>query len=79
MKLLSDEEIFQNLKSEGDRRDEADVIAMYSSVLGGITKNRKLMTVPVEDHLVHRGDGVFEAFLLEPNGIYDFDLSLIHI
>lgn len=36
-------------------------LAMYSSWLGGIVKDPGLMMVPVDDHLVHRGDGVFEA------------------
>jgi len=41
---------------------QADYHAMYSSVFSGIVTDPKLMTVPVDDHLVHRGDGVFEAF-----------------
>lgn len=36
--------------------------AMYSSWYGGIITDPALMMVPVDDHLVHRGDGVFEAF-----------------
>lgn len=36
--------------------------AMYSSWLGGIVTDPRWMMVPVDDHLVHRGDGVFEAF-----------------
>ena len=35
--------------------------AMYSSVLDGIATDPALMLVPVDDHLVHRGDGIFEA------------------
>jgi len=37
-------------------------LAMYSSWYGGITTDPQLMMVPLDDHLVHRGDGVFEAF-----------------
>jgi branched-subunit amino acid aminotransferase/4-amino-4-deoxychorismate lyase len=37
-------------------------LAMYSSWYGGIITDPALMMVPVDDHLVHRGDGVFEAF-----------------
>ena len=36
-----------------------------ASVTSGIVTDPKLMTVPVDDHLVHRGDGVFEAFLMK--------------
>ena len=34
------------------------VIAFYSSVLGGVTTERALMTVPIDDHMVHRGHAV---------------------
>lgn len=36
--------------------------AMYSSWYGGIVTDPRLMMIPVDDHLVHRGDGIFEAF-----------------
>lgn len=36
-------------------------LAMYSSWWGGVITDPGLMVVPVDDHLVHRGDGVFEA------------------
>lgn len=39
-----------------------DYLAMYSSWYGGIITDPALMMVPVDDHMVHRGDGVFEAF-----------------
>jgi branched-chain amino acid aminotransferase len=35
--------------------------AFFSSWLGGITKDPSLMVLPMDDHMVHRGDGVFEA------------------
>ncbi|HMP74558.1 MAG TPA: aminotransferase class IV [Kiritimatiellia bacterium] len=53
----------------------ADLYAMYSSLYRGITTDPQWMIVPIDDHLVHRGDGVFETlkachrriFLLEPH------------
>ena len=39
----------------------ADYFAMYSSLLGGIVTDPAWMLVPADDHLVHRGDGVFET------------------
>lgn len=36
-------------------------LAMYSTWWGGVVRDPGLMVVPVDDHLVHRGDGVFEA------------------
>ncbi|WP_374035627.1 aminotransferase class IV [Bdellovibrio bacteriovorus] len=40
---------------------QGSYLAMYSSWYGGVIKDPGLMMVPVDDHLVHRGDGVFEA------------------
>ena len=37
-------------------------LAMYSSIWGGLVTDPVLMTVPVDDHLVHRADGVFDVF-----------------
>ncbi|MCE5242045.1 MAG: aminotransferase class IV [Syntrophobacteraceae bacterium] len=45
-------------------------LAMYSSYYGGIVTDPALMAVPVDDHLVHRGDGIFEAFLATNWNIY---------
>lgn len=47
--------------------------AMYSSWLGGIVREPSLMLIPVDDHLVHRGDGVFEAFKYVNGRIYLLD------
>lgn len=44
--------------------------AMFSSFLGGIVLDPSLMVVPVDDHLVHRGDGVFESMICVDGGIY---------
>ena len=32
-----------------------EVYAMYSSVLDGIVTEPEMMTVPLDDHMVHRG------------------------
>lgn len=50
--------------------------AMYSSVLGGIVTDHALMMIPIDDHMVHRGDGVFEALKCIDGAIYDADAHL---
>jgi len=49
---------------------------MYSSIFSGIVTDPKLMTIPVDDHLVHRGDGVFEAFKMIDGKVFLFDAHL---
>lgn len=41
---------------------QSQYYAMYSSLWEGIVTDPILMSVPVDDHMVHRGDGVFETF-----------------
>ncbi len=54
----------------------ANYLAMYSSWYGGIVTDPALMMVPVDDHMVHRGDGVFEAFKCTAWNIYSLDRHL---
>jgi branched-chain amino acid aminotransferase len=50
--------------------------AMYSSILDGVVVDPVLMQVPVDDHLVHRGDGVFDTFKCVQRGAYNLDAHL---
>jgi branched-chain amino acid aminotransferase len=49
---------------------------MYSSVLGGIVTDPVLMTVPIDDHMVHRGDGVFETLRVVGGAFYNLNAHL---
>lgn len=50
----------------------ADMHALYSSEYGGIITEPLFMTVPIDDHLVHRGDGVFETLKCMNGNVYCF-------
>ena len=43
---------------------------MYSTQWGGVTTDPDLMLVPIDDHLVHRGDGVFEVIRCVQGKVY---------
>ncbi|MDR2200069.1 MAG: aminotransferase class IV [Deltaproteobacteria bacterium] len=43
---------------------------MYSSVWNGFSTNPELWGVPADDHMVHRADGVFEAFKCVKGRVY---------
>jgi len=45
----------------------------YSTFLGGYTRDRFLMSVPIDDHIVHRGDGVFDNALCIEGNFYLLD------
>ena len=62
---------------EGSRKPwHQKYYAMYSSVLGGVVLDPLLMQVPLDDHLVHRGDGVFDTFKCVGRGAYNLDAHL---
>src|SRR5208337_1748968 len=48
----------------------SNYLAAYSSWYGGIITDPALMMLPLDDHMVHRGDGVFEVFKCTDWNIY---------
>ena len=62
---------------EAGRKDwQKSYFAMYSSVLGGVVLDPVLMQVPIDDHLVHRGDGVFDTFKCVGHAAYNLEAHL---
>ena len=78
LKVLSRDEIFSK---EPEWRDPgySKYFSMYSSVFGGVVTDPALMVVPVDDHMVHRGDGIFEAFKCVNGYIYNLDAHLARL
>lgn len=58
--VITSEEVQKRLDEKKYPAQNA-YLAMFSSWWGGIIKEPGHMLVPIDDHLVHRGDGVFEA------------------
>ncbi|HBH03360.1 MAG: hypothetical protein A2W08_04980 [Candidatus Rokubacteria bacterium RBG_16_73_20] len=50
--------------------------AFYSSQLGGIVTDPALMVIPFDDHMVHRGHGVFDTAALVDGRLYDLEAHL---
>jgi branched-chain amino acid aminotransferase len=75
MKRLNDTLFLEALKSHvsGSRLGYK---AYYSSFLGGVTTEPHHMVVPIDDHMVHRGDAVFEAVKFEDGFVYALERHL---
>lgn len=58
---------------------QAQYYAMYSSIYGGIVTDPLLMMVPVDDHMVHRGDAVFETLKCVDGNIYNMHAHLARL
>src|SRR4026207_372523 len=50
--------------------------AFYSSQLGGVVTDPALMVLPFDDHMVHRGPGIFHPAGLAGGRIYDLEAHL---
>ena len=50
---------------------------MYSSVVGGIILDPSMMVIPIDDHMVHRGHGVFDTATIS-DGLTVLSAVLIH-
>ena len=58
---------------------QAKYFAMYSSLLDGLVTDPVLMQLPMDDHLVHRGDGVFETCKCVAGAIYNLSAHLTRL
>lgn len=60
--LLVNGKVAERLKGFQDNRNgKQGYMAMYSSIVGGITTDPAAMVIPIDDHMVHRGHGVFDT------------------
>lgn len=53
--------------------------AMYSGLTGGITTDPALMSIPADDHLPQRGDGVFESLKCLNGQLYNAEAHLARL
>ncbi|MCC7126769.1 MAG: D-amino-acid transaminase [Acidobacteria bacterium] len=58
------------------QRQPVKFTAFYSSQLGGIVTDPALMVLPFDDHMVHRGHGIFDTAGLVNGRIYDLEAHL---
>jgi 4-amino-4-deoxychorismate lyase len=57
-------------------RQPVKYYAFYSSQLGGVVTEPSLMVIPFDDHMVHRGHGIFDTAGLVGGRIYDLEAHL---
>ncbi|EEE62970.1 hypothetical protein OsJ_17777 [Oryza sativa Japonica Group] len=69
-------EVFQKLQEKWNSTKHKRYRAMYSSVVGGIILDPSMMVIPIDDHMVHRGHGVFDTAMLSDGYLYELDSHL---
>ncbi len=73
--ILNEKEIVAKLQTQKNPFF-SEYYAFYSSWFGGIVKDPCMMLLPIDDHMVHRGDGVFEAMKAVARSVYLMDEHL---
>ena len=75
LRLITKEDYFKSLDLE-ERPWQDNYLAMYSTLWQGVVTDPHLMMVPMDDHLVHRGDGVFDVIRCVEGKIYQLEAHL---
>jgi 4-amino-4-deoxychorismate lyase len=74
-RVLQADEVLDHLRALRSRQP-VRYWAFYSSQLGGIVTDPALMVIPFDDHMVHRGHGVFDTAAIVDGKIYDLEAHL---
>lgn len=72
----SSSELLEKLHEKWNSEKHQPYPAMYSSVFGGIVLDPSLMVIPIDDHMVHRGHGVFDTAIVLDGYLYELDAHL---
>lgn len=70
--ILNSEDYFARMM-QADCPVQNKIYAFYEHRVGAICKDPRLMLLPLDDHIVHRGDGVFETFKYMDRKFYQLD------
>jgi 4-amino-4-deoxychorismate lyase len=75
LRTLNEQEVIEQLRALRAKLP-VKYTAFYSSQLGGIVTDPALMVIPFDDHMVHRGHGIFDTAGIVNGRIYDLDAHL---
>ena len=75
LQVLTDADVLARLRAMRTKQP-VKYSAFYSSQLGGIVTDPALMVIPFDDHMVHRGHGIFDTAGLVGGKIYDLEAHL---
>ncbi|XWS52109.1 hypothetical protein CRYUN_Cryun11dG0038800 [Craigia yunnanensis] len=72
----SSSELLEKLHEKWSSVKKKPYPAMYSSIFGGIILDPAIMVIPIDDHMVHRGHGVFDTAIILDGYLYELDAHL---
>ena len=75
LRMLKPDDVIEQLRALRARQP-VKFSAFYSSQLGGVVTDPALMVIPFDDHMVHRGHGIFDTAGIVGGRIYDLEAHL---
>ncbi len=75
LRILSANDVVDQLRALRAKQP-VKYTAFYSSQLGGVVTDPALMVIPFDDHMVHRGHGIFDTAGIVNGRIYDLEAHL---
>lgn len=76
--IISSEQWIEKVQNT-PRKAETFVTAFYEHAVGAICKDARLLRIPFDDHLVHRGDGIFESLTIAENKVLELDAHVARL
>ena len=76
--ILTRDDVF-SAKPKWREPGGSNYLAMYSSVFGGVVTDPALMVMPLDDHVINRGDGIFEYFPVVDGNAYCFESHMTRL
>src|SRR5262245_28386215 len=73
--ILDEQSVVAELRNVRSRQP-VEYWAFYSSQLKGVVTDPALMVIPFDDHIVHRGHGIFDTAAIVAGKIYDLEAHL---
>ncbi|PTN37748.1 aminotransferase class IV [Desulfonatronum sp. SC1] len=71
--IVNDSDAYLERLLQAPRPGIGEVMAFYDHRVGAIGTDPRLMLLPLDDHMVHRGDGVFETMKFVERKLYQLD------
>lgn len=74
-----DSETYLRAMLEAPRPGHQKILAFYDHRVGMICRDPRLLLIPLDDHICHRGDGLFESICFRENRIFALDAHLARL
>lgn len=71
LEQISREKWRDSFNQKRSSRAQGKLLAMYSSYVGGVTTDIDNMVIPIDDHMVHRGHGVYDSGSIQSGRLVD--------